>query len=322
MLTVAALVVAVLLLPVSPYIRYQNLNDTIYARAKWIYERIHYDPAPIDVVFIGSSRTGAAVYPSQLEPALKARGIDAAVVNFSLPSTGFDIRDTIIRELYSEKKPRLIVFSVVEAFPRDGHEAFGEIATEGEIAGAPLIVNRNLPQNLLRLPMRQLSLSLASWMPETYGWQGQFNPATYAGTTSDLHEILRSDSDIAEFGTTEHADVLAKEAARRKREITPPILPDSLAWVEFGVSRSYVERIAKLAEANGTEIAFLFLPFYTGPEAPMEERWLDQFGPVWKADLIRDDPNNYRDSGHAAPTARVVGMVTNWLADRVASVWH
>lgn len=320
LLTVAALVAVALMLPVSPYIRYQSLNDTIYSRAKWIYERIHFDPTPIDIVFIGSSRTGAAVFPSQLEPALKDRGIDAHVVNFSLPSSGFDIRDTILRETFTEKKPRLIVFSVVEAFPRDGHEAFGELATLGEVAGAPLIVNRTLPKNLLRLPMRELSLSLATLAPETNGWQGRFDPTTYEGTVTDLHDILRSDAEIAEFATPEHKTMLTDQAKRRKWDITPPILPDSLAWIEFGVSRSYIQRIAELAKENGTEIAFLFMPFYSGPDAPMEYAWLQQFGPVWTAGFLREDPTNYKDSGHAANTPRVIGMVTDWLADNVSSV--
>jgi hypothetical protein len=129
-----------------------------------------------------------AFFSSQLEPALKARGIDAHVVNCSLPSSGFDIRASILRETFAVKKPRLIVFSVVEAFPRDGHEAFGELATSGEVAGAPLIVTRNLPKNLLRLPMRELPLALATLAPETSGGQSRFDPARYAGTVTDLQE--------------------------------------------------------------------------------------------------------------------------------------
>ncbi len=224
--------------------------------------------------------------------------------------------------MYSEKKPQLIVFAVVEAFPRDGHEAFGEIAPQNEVVTAPLIVNRNLPRNLLRLPMRQMSLSLATWMPTIYGWQGQFDPGTYAGSVTDLHEILRSEDEIAEFATDEHTQLLVKESARRRRETTPPILPGSMAGIEFGVSRSYIKRFVDLAEANGTQVAFIFFPFYSGPDSPREENWLKQFGPVWKADFMREDPNNYRDSGHAAPTPRVIGMLTSWLADQVEGVWR
>jgi hypothetical protein len=86
------------------------------------------------------------------------------------------------------------------------------------------------------------------------------------------------------------------------------------------VSRSYIERFVKLAKENGTEVAFLFMPFYTGPEAPMEDEWLQQFGPVWKANFLREDPTNYKDSGHAANTPHVTGMVTDWLADNMSSV--
>lgn len=315
--TMGLLLVGTLLLPVNPYVRFQSLADTIYFRAGWIYERIHYDETPIDIVFIGSSRTAASVYPTLLEPALAEKGIDARVVNFSLASSGFDIRDTIVRELFSEHAPKLLVFSVAEAFPRDGHDAFSEIGTVGEVLGAPLIANRNLPGNLLRLPMRQIELALASAAPEAFGRRGSFDPGAYIGTTVNPRDTLDFEDDLDKLDTPEHAQSLARQAARRRSYITPPILPESLAWVEFGVSRSYLADTVEMAREHGTEIAFLFMPFYTGYESPLEEAWLKQYGPVWKANFLKDDPRNYEDSGHLAAAPRVKAAVTEWLAGNI-----
>ena len=314
--TVLVLTGAVLALPHDPYIRYQSLNDTIYNRAQWIYERIHHDPEPIDVVFIGSSRTGAAVQPELLEAALAERGLDLGVANFSLASSGMDIRDTLLRETFRAKSPKLVVIPVVEAFPRDGHDAWGEIATAGEVLTAPVIVNRNLPGNLLRLPVRQLSLATASLVPEAWGREAGADPEGYAARSAKHWAV--SYDDPAEFATHEHLATLEEQAKRRYRSIRPPILPERFSWVEFGVSQSYIRDMVALARENGAEVAFLFLPFYTGYEGPVEEAWLSEYGPLWKANFTREDPTNYRDSGHLNGTERVREAITAWLADRIA----
>jgi len=36
-------------LPDNPYQRWQLIENTLYANATWSYERMHFDPAPIDV---------------------------------------------------------------------------------------------------------------------------------------------------------------------------------------------------------------------------------------------------------------------------------
>lgn len=318
--TVLALTAATLLLPVDPYVRYQALDGTIYARARWIYERIHFDDAPIDVLVLGSSRSGAGIYPTLLEPALAARGLDLSVANFALPSSGFDLRETLLREVLSEKRPRLVLFEVNEAFPRDGHDAWGDLATLGEVARAPWIVNRNLPRNLARLPIRQAGLALATLLPDAYGRQRDFDPAAYPGTTVDPRDILGFEDDLSRIGTPEHLATLTEQSERRRRSLTPPVLPEGLAWVEFGVSRTYVERIVALAEAHGAEVAFLFLPFYEGPEAPIEEAWLEARGRLWSAEFLRQDATAYEDSAHTAASPEVKAAITGWLADRVAGV--
>lgn len=317
-LTLIACTAVTVALPHDPYIRFQNLNDTIYKRMGWIYERIHFDDTPIDVVFVGSSRTGAGIYPTLLEPALAARGVTARVVNFSLPSSGFDIRETIVEELLANRDVKLLVFDVVEAFPRDGHEAFGNVASVGELLQAPWLINRTLPRNLMGLPLRQINLALGTWLPETFGLQGDFDPALYAGSTVDARSMLDFTEDPERLDTPEHAALLEQQSQQRHRQIQPPILPESLVWVEFGVSRSYIARIMALAEAHDVEVAFLFLPFYKGYPAPIEESWIATFGPVWNADYLRNDPHNYQDSGHLAASPVVKAMVTDWVADRIA----
>ena len=64
-------------LPENPYQRWQLLDGTIHANARWIYERSRFDPTPLDVVFLGPSRMGAGV--KRAEARSRPRGARSAV---------------------------------------------------------------------------------------------------------------------------------------------------------------------------------------------------------------------------------------------------
>lgn len=317
---VIALAMAVTALPHDPYVRWQSFNGTMFERTAHFYERLHYDPTPVDVVFIGSSRTAIGVNPAMLQDDLDERGLNLDVVNLSLPASGMDVRLVEAREaLAAHPETQLLVISVVEALPRDGHQAFGDLATTEEILSAPILTNRNLPENLLRLPMRQMKLAAATALPEAFGVRRTFSAADYAGTLTNGGELAgwAPQEPNHPYDSEAHEHELAAESAFRKADMTPPILPENLAWIEFGVSRSSIEEIVELARANNTQIAFLFIPFFEGYHEPAELDWLEQYGPVWRTDFIRLDPRNYRDAAHASPRAEP--LISAWLAERIAS---
>jgi len=307
-------------LPHDPYIRYQSTKGTIFERTRFLYERLHFDPTPIDVVFIGSSRTAGGVDPGMLEQQLEQRGLDLHVANLSMPASGMDIRVVEAREaLRSHPEIRLMVISVVEAFPRDGHQAFGDLATTQDILGSPWLVNRNLPGWVLRLPMRQIKLFAASLLPGAFGYTTTFDPNQYPGTTAAASDLpgWRPSTARFPFQSEGHRREVASEAAMRMREITPPVLPDSLAGVEFGVSRESLETLVDLARETDTELVFLYLPSYDGYEEPVEADWLSERAPFWNGAFFRNDASNYSDAAHASPLG--VPKLNTWLADRIAA---
>jgi len=313
---------ALINLPHLTYIRYQGFNDTIFARTKWIYERIAYDERPIDILIIGSSRSARGMKAADIEKALKERGLYLRVENISLPSSGFDSRIVLLEEaLAHHPEIKRGIWGLVEAFPRDGHQIFADVAPAPMILRSPWIINRNLPQNLARLPYRQLELSVATFLPEVFGRQHIFQPAHYVGTTPDLklfnNPAWTADAELAQITAPTHTDELSKKSKRRKREITWPIYPASLSWMEFGVSQFYIKQLAHLSETHDFQIAFSFLPFFDGFDAPIEEEWLMPYGPVWKASFLKDNPGHYADAAHAS----ILGMelISPWLADHISS---
>lgn len=316
----AAAFAATLALPHDPYIRYQAFQGTIYDRLAWVYERLAFDPTPIDVLFVGSSRTARGANAALIQDALDGRGRPGIhVANISEPAAGLDIRLTKLREAFRHHPEiRLVVFGITEALPRDGHQAFGDLATPGEVLAAPWLINRTLPANLAALPYRQMELALATALPEAFGYRAGFDPGAYLGPAPD-HRVF-NDPDagpppVAERPPLAHALALAEESALRRTEIRPPVLPESLAWLEFGVSRSYLDRIVRLVRAEGAEIVFLFLPFYDGYAEPLDRAWLETIAPVWTPGFLRDDPALYYDAAHASEAG--IDRLSVWLADRI-----
>src|ERR1700761_2721602 len=69
-LTAAVLAALTLLLPTSDYQRWELASHNWYGQLLWIYERIRFDPTPIDVAIIGSSKAFLGLDPLRLEQRL------------------------------------------------------------------------------------------------------------------------------------------------------------------------------------------------------------------------------------------------------------
>lgn len=310
--------VAASLLPDDPYQRAQLLDDTIHRKARWVYERTHFDPTPIDVLVVGPSRIGAAVDAPQLGESLAARGLPANVVNFSFPETGRDINYAILEEVLETKRPKLVIVGVIEKPARFGHSAFKYMARPGLVANPGYATNFNYPANLIYLPFRQMKLFLARLLPSYMGLSRTFDPKAYPGATYDTTGDLKlPDGTVREGDAPAPAAELKRGVRKLEAGIDPQILPESLADLEFGDERANIRRMADLAEQHGVRLAFLALPYYTGPSSVQEEAFYRQYGPVWNAGFLSPHAEWFMDYGHL--TSRGADMLTDWLAPRAAA---
>ncbi|PQO47861.1 hypothetical protein [Blastopirellula marina] len=311
LLAFAACLLGSLAIPHDPYIRYQRFGDTIFDHLIANYRRIHNDERPIDVVFLGSSRTGGAVDAELVSELLQEKQLDLNVENFSIPAAGWDQRIVQLQELLSKKKVKLVVFGVVERLPRDGHQAFADLATSADLLDAPLLVNRNLPKAWARMPYRQIELAMASVVPEAFGY------------TADITQEIKLSQELVlddGNGPTPHpgeegGESLEEESKRRKREIRPPILPDEYSFLEFGVSQYYLKQLQELSVQHNFKIAFVYFPFYEGYQSPGDLEYLEKFGPVWRATFYMHDPESYRDAAHTSK--KPVKDIAKWVADKI-----
>ena len=306
-------------LPDVPYQRWQLLDGTIHANARWIYERIHFDPTPIDVAFVGPSRLTQGVNAVQLGQELAARGLPSHVVNFGLPENGRNINALIVHELLKTRRPKLIVVGVIEKPSRFGHSAYKYIAPAADIVDPGYIGDLNYFSDLIYLPFRQLELFAARFFPDLFGLSLHFDPSQYRGSVVDTTgDVILPDGRIKNGTKPGGLKELHRGVTKLERSNNPPILPDRYRDLEFGDERHFIREIAKEAQAKGVQVAFLSLPYYTGPSTLQEGALYAQFGPIWAANRFSRRSDLYADYGHL--TARGASILTNQLVEPVSTL--
>jgi hypothetical protein len=300
-----------LALPTSDYQRYELLAGTIHARSRWIYERIHNDPTPIDIVVIGSSRTGAGIDARRL-------GAETGrhVVNFSLPEAGRNINYAIIDEMLKTKTPKMILLGVTEKPSRTGHSTFRYLAPAPMLLDPGYVGNINYLSDLGYLPYRQMKLFAATLFPTTMELPSTFDPARYAGPVYDTtQDIVLPDGTVKPTGVPAPLPELQRGVRKLEAGMRPPILPARFADYEFGDERTNIRRIAALAQARGIKVAFLALPYYTGPSTVQEADLYRRYGPLWNAGFLASRAGYYSDYAHL--TRGGARVLTDWVATRV-----
>lgn len=302
LLTVAAGVLATLALPFDRYVAWQQAAGTQMFHARWLYERIVFDPARIEVAVIGSSRFESGISPTILSRELSRRaGRPVPVANLSLVMPGRDFsRETARLLLDHHPEVRLILLSD-DGDVTNSHPMFAETASARDIAAAPMLVNARYLPNLLGVPYRRLKNVAAQWFPTRFGVTRGFVPGDYAG--SDLDRTLGyrlPDGTInngdrgrpaAELAAMSRGAVARQEAGLRRLRF----LPD--AW-RLAVDRHYVARIAAEARAKRVRIAFLRLPLYGPVQSPGSDAAYRALGPVFAFPQLSRDPTLYQSAAH------------------------
>jgi hypothetical protein len=292
LLAVLATLGGMILLPHDKFLRYEALNDHVAPNAYWIYERIHYDPTPIDVAFIGTSRTGRSVNAQRLEADLRARGIATHAANLYLFKTGRNMHYAVAKELLEHRQVKLLVLEITEQEDRKPHPDFVFLADPQDIVFAPTLINLRYLSDLARLPGRQVDLFLQTAL-QRLGWRRpDFVPPPYRGPDIDIsHSLVTLDGREYSFDREHSRSEMEALRVKQEASLTPSVLPESLNWLEYRFPRLYVDRILDLAARHGTRVVFLYVPRYGAPESPAPYKLYTQ-----RAGLINPGPGiqNYR----------------------------
>jgi hypothetical protein len=305
--TALLVLVGIVLLPHDRYIRWQDMQVESYARLGWIYERIHFDPTPIDVAFIGTSRTmggiDASAVGEAITEAIDSSGTSARVyhvTNFAIPQYGRNLHWLIVRELLENRKVGMLVLEIFENETRKSHPLFVYPAEVSDVLGAPMFVNLNYLHDVVRLPYRQLSLFIKTQWPQQFGLQSHFDPSHYDGPTVDNTRFVQVHGKPLSPIRNRRLDPAELEAYRqsRAREKNMHMLGERFDWLEYRYARYYVAQILALAERKGVPVKFLYLPAYGQPAYPYDTALYEGRGEIITINDILAKQENWGDFDH------------------------
>jgi hypothetical protein len=266
---------AVCLLPENDYLRWQLPEPD--GRLRWIYERIHFDPRPIDIAIVGPSREQLGFSAAAIERDLAQRGKPANVVNFALPGAGRDIQWAILDELFKAKSPKVIVLGVEDQPYPFGHFFFKHVAPAEAIVFPPSPFLHNYLYNLAYLPIRKLNLFAANLFPDLFGLTKEFDPEHYAKNRTDYSTNFIGDGNLVDM---EHPVPRATLLAQPREPVPRTRVARLLTRINGGEDHLYTQKIAGEAKAHGAQLVFVHLPMFDGPQTVSDEDFLKQFGPV------------------------------------------
>lgn len=272
-------------LPHQKYLRYQALEIGAYSKSKWIYERIHFDPANIDIAFLGTSHTLNGIDSGILSAKLsQLTGRTVVATNLAIPHYGRDMHLALGRELLSKRRPKVLVIEIRESEVRDSHPATHYLADRSELITAPLLVNMRYAGNLARLPYRQGHLFLKTMMPSVFGAQHRFDPKTYSGT--HLNYTLRSRTGLPRSQATPQAELVTlRQAADVKGQFKLARTNPLKTFLYYNANFTNLRRLVAESRAADVQVLFLYLPNHGSASRPVDWLVYESMAPVVYPDL-------------------------------------
>ena len=286
-------------LPDNPYQRWQLVEHTLYANATWSYERIRFDPAPIDVAVLGASRSLMGLSAPRVAADLAAAGRPLTVANLSVVEDGRNLDWAIADELFRAKRPKVVVVMIGESVHRWGHPGFKYVAPAGAVAAPPAPLLHNSLADLAYLPYRQLTLFAARLAPGVAGLRDAFDPAAFAAKPDDytrsqtLADGKRIDMDGAMTAGDLDAERRTFAAARHESR-----LPAAIARFTDRDEPVYVDAIARLAADHGARLIFVFLPEFDGATTIEDRAFYAARGAIADDGDLAHDPGLFQSFAH------------------------
>lgn len=302
-------------LPDNPYQRWQLIEKTLYANATWSFERIRFDPAPIDVAILGSSRAQLGLSAPRMTARLAAAGLPLTVANLAVIEDGRNLEWAIADELFRAKRPRALIVLINETMSLWGHPGFKYVAPAAAVALPPRPLLHNSLGDLVYLPYRQLRLFAARLVPGVIGLRTRFDPVRFAAKPADdtvsrtLADGKRIDMDATVDAATLRAEATAFAATRHRSR-----LPRAVAAVTDLDNRVYVDQIVALAARHGTPVIFVFLPEFGGATAIEGRDFYARRGNVADFGDLARDPALYQSFAHLNRRGALIA------SDRLAAV--
>ncbi len=254
--------------------------------SSWVYKRVFKDVKPIDIAFVGSSRTLNGVNDSLLELYLNKNNKDKYnIANISFSWTGRNLQYILLKDLFRNKKTKIVVVEIREKESPFGHIAFPVIAEGKDIVFPQSYSNVTYFRDLYFAFKSRLSYLIKSKIIYT-----------------NFNDNIKSNN--YDYGYMKNMDSLSFDELCRRSDMKNSeennLLVTNYKSIEFALSKKYLEAINELAKEKKAKLMFLYIPFYGSRYSNSKDlKFYQQYGNVIiPPDSIINDSSNWANVSH------------------------
>ena len=271
------------------------MSNDCYDHATWIYDRIHLNPHPVDIAFIGSSRTIHGIQDSAMT---KAMNDSVWTENFGYCRFGRNMDYETLKELTESKTLKVAVIEVREEEDYGSHIDFPYRADSKDI--------------LQPVPFNQKYF--------TDVWTGFEARLSFLKSELHLQSFVAQPVRGANFGYGSSDDELAGTYPFRFPDTVKNnfLLNQMVHWFNLQYPENYLYKISSLAESHHIRLFFLYLPGFHQWTLPAELPLYEKLGYVLiPPEEIFTDRRNFIDPDHL--NDRGSGMLSKWLQSQLST---
>jgi hypothetical protein len=262
---------------------YRFVEGECSNKASWIYDRVFLSDKDVDVVFIGASQTATAVKDEMIEKRLgELTGQSLKVASLGYCRGGRDIQYVMLKEVFRNKKPELVIIEVSEDEPK---------------------------RAILYFPTLQ---KLKIFLNQQYSSTSAFSMSLWKGLVIRFEylkeQLFGGDGyhvgAVADYGYIPTEAVAEQAVLQRNRMNWEGRLSSNknamIRKMELRYSMHYLEKMVKMAESNGSRVMFLYLrESGSGLKEPMLADYYMSFSEIMVLpEEIYTDPGNWFDATH------------------------
>jgi hypothetical protein len=206
----------------------------------------------------------------------------------------------MMKDLLSEKKPRIVVVEVGEDEPKKSHPVFPYLASNADLFNSFVFFNQRYFSNLWKGLSTRFEYIRVKILGKNPGYQ----------TSIENFGYQNSDQVV-------QAEAIAENEIRWEKRLKRKTLP-LFRKIELNYSKHYLEKMEQLARENNCMIVFLYFPeFGSSMEVPFLQEYYETMSPLYLVphDLIIN-PANWKDPSHFNNAG--AEQATRWFAGKLA----
>jgi len=256
----ALLLLIILIIPVDERSKFTGLKEDCFYHAIWLHDRIFLNSKPIDIAFIGSSHTINGIDDGLIEKALDSLHLNVA--NLGYCRYGDNLYYTLVKDLLSVKKPKMIFLEVREDEDRYSHPVFPCLADPLDIWTAWPWFNRDLLSDDVVSLRYRAQLAGRKFLPPDTLYPERNEDHGFASSADTVSPAILSDIKIKRL-----AHKWTMGSFERSFYLAFP--------------RAYIRKIGHLCSEHGVKLVFIYLPEYaSGLWQPLESSTYIKYGKI------------------------------------------